>query len=138
MTRKEIIEKIKLAEEITQSSMKFPKETYQVVLNHFLSKGNYSVDSYKIKNKGRSNMANNNKKTNKGLAQKLNDLISDGFFDTIKTNREIITKLKLMGFQMKDTSLPSYLIPKVRNQELIREEVNTKNGKIYGYIRKNK
>ena len=51
---------------------------------------------------------------------------------------KIIAKLKLLGYSMKATSLPSYLIPKVRTDELVREEIKTKNGKIYGYIQKNK
>lgn len=78
------------------------------------------------------------KSSNKGLSQKINTLIAEGFFKEIKTSKEIIAKLKLLGYSMKATSLPSYLIPKLRTGELERDEVKTKNGKIYGYIRKNK
>lgn len=136
MDNNTIIEKIKIAEEIAKTSKLFPEKTYQIILSFLLSKDNYT--EIKTKKRAKANRAEQNKKLTKGLGQKINVLISDGFFDSAKTSKEIIAKLKIMGYRMKSTSLPSYLLPKVRNQELKREEIETKNGKIYGYIRKNK
>lgn len=135
MTKQEIIEKIKLAEEISENSKNFPELTYKIVLAVLLS-GEIKDDKQKKTSFLKKNKNSSNKKSNKGLSQKINDLISEGFFNEAKTSKEIIAKLKLIGYSMPVTSLPSYLIPKIRNQELIREEVKTKNGKIYGYIRK--
>lgn len=135
MTKQEIIERIKLAEEMSENSKNFPELTYKVLLTVLLSgetkDGKQKKSLFIKKNKNSSN-----KKSNKGLSQKINDLISEGFFNEAKTSKEIIAKLKLIGYSMPVTSLPSYLIPKIRSQELVREEVRTKNGKIYGYIRK--
>ncbi len=135
MTKQEIIEKIKLAEEISENSKKFPELTYKIVLAVLLS-GEIKDDGQKKTAVIKKNKKSGNKKSNKGLSQKVNDLISEGFFNEAKTSKEIIAKLKLIGYSMPVTSLPSYLIPKIRSQELVREEVKTKNGKIYGYIRK--
>lgn len=146
MTKQEIIEKIKIAEEISNASRQFPESTYKIVLNLLLStdthaaKGAVNLDGKEVASskKGKIKQGEKSKASNKGLSQKINSLISDGFFNEIKTGKEIIAKLKLLGYSMQSTSLPSYLIPKVRNGELMREEVKTKSGKIYGYIRKGK
>lgn len=135
MTKQEIIEKIKQAEELSKNSKEFSEVTYKIVLSRLLS-GELKDGKQKKSLLIKQNKNNNNKKSNKGLSQKINDLISEGFFNERKTSKEIIAKLKLVGYTMPVTSLPSYLIPKIRNQELVREEVKTKNGKIYGYIRK--
>ena len=139
MTKQEIIEKIKLAEEISNASKKFPEMTYKIILNSLLfakteeKNKEEKQTGINVKKKSQKSIK---KKSGKGLSQKINDLISEGFFDEIKTSKEIIAKLKKKTYQIKSTSLPSYLIPMVRNGELEREEVETKNGKIYGYIRK--
>ena len=146
MIKQEIIEKIKIAEEISKASEQFPEITYKVVLSLLLSWDigavkelrNQDVKKTTSSKKRKTKQGTNAKSSNKGLSQKMNSLISDGFFEEIKTSKEIIAKLKLLGYSMKATSLPSYLIPKVRTDELVREEIKTKNGKIYGYIQKNK
>lgn len=135
MTKQEIIEKIKLAEEISENAKNFPELTYKIVLTVLLY-GEIKDDKKKKTLFIKKNKNSSNKKSNKGLSQKINDLISEGFFNEARTSREIIAKLKIIGYSMPVTSLPSYLIPKIRSQELAREEVKTKNGKIYGYIRK--
>lgn len=134
-----ILEKIKLAEEISRSSKMFPEKTFQIVLNYLLSGGVAIQNRPKqAKNKIKDIKIKNNKKQNKGLGQKINELVSERFFDSAKTSKEIIAKLKLMGYPMRPTSLPSYLLPKLRSKELNRKEIKTDNGTIYGYIRKNK
>src|SRR3989344_2826174 len=133
MTKQEIIEKIKLAEEISENSKKFSELTYKIVLTSLLSG---EIKDGKQKKTLFIKKNNSKKKSSKGLSQRINDLISEGLFNETKTSKEIIAKLKLICYSMPVTSLPSYLIPKIRSQELVREEVKTKNGKIYGYIRK--
>jgi len=39
---------------------------------------------------------------------------------------------------MERTSLPSYLLPRIRKEILIRKKIDTNSGKIYGYIIKGK
>lgn len=141
MTKQEIIEKIRLAEEISSVSKQFPEMTYKIVLNFLLAikiKEEPKAEKQAKKSVVKKHQKDNTNKSAKGLSQKINDLILEGYFNQAKTSKEIIKKLKLMGYTMQVTSLPSYLIPKIRNNELIREEIKTKNGKIYGYTRKNK
>lgn len=143
MTNNQFIEKIKLAEKISSFATKFPESTYRVVLSFLLSSDVGMVNDNKQFKGGNFIVNTKRKSTNKKdtgkVSQKINDLISEGFFNEVKTIREVLAKLKLIGYPgTKITSLPSYLIPKLRSGELVREEVKTKNGKIYGYIRKNK
>ena len=137
MFKQKIIEKIKLAEEIALSSKQFPKETYELILKFLLS-GNPSLEQDFSKKETLNIIAKKKESRvkNKGLSAKINDLVLEGFFNDVKTSRDVLDKLRIMGYQMKDTSLPSYLLPKLRNGELIREDVKTANGKKYGYIRK--
>lgn len=141
MTNSQFVEKIKLAEKISGSATKFPESTYKVVLSFLLSSNAGAGNDNKQFKGGGLIIDEKRKSTNKKdigkVSQKINDLISEGFFNEVKTMREILAKLKLIGYPgTKNTSLPSYLIPKLRSGELVREEVKTKNGKIYGYIRK--
>lgn len=139
MTKKEIIAKIQTAEEIAEKSKKFPETAFKVILNFLLSGNKIKVDK-KTETIGVLTAVKTvpiGKNSNKGLSKKINDLIDDGFFRESKTSKEIISKLKLLGYTMKVTSLPSYLLPKIRSGELVREEIETKNGKVYGYIYKN-
>lgn len=131
--------KIQIAEEIAGETKKFPETTYKVILNFLLSGNKIDEDAKRktVNKTATSKTSSKGKNSNKGLSKKVNDLITDGFFSESKTSKEIISKLKLLGYTMKTTSLPSYLLPKIRSGELVREEIETKNGKIYGYIHKN-
>ena len=134
MTKNEILKKIKFAEDIAAFSKRFPEQTYMVVLKNLLNTDGLKVDEDK---QVTMRVKKVEKNAGKGAAKKINDLITEGFFDQPKTSKEIIKKLKLSGYIVPVTSLPSYLIPKVRGNELERTEVKTENGKIYGYLRKN-
>jgi hypothetical protein len=136
MFKQKIIEKIKIAEEISLNSERFPKETYELILKFLLADNPSSAQNFYKKEISIMAKKKEPRVRNKGLSVKINDLILEGFFNDVKTSRDIIDKLRIMGYQMKDTSLPSYLLPKLRNGELIREDIKTATGKKYGYIRK--
>lgn len=142
MTKQEIIEKIKLAEDISLASKKFSEPTYKIVLSLLLfqedEKKDFQEKEAKIKGSKKAKQEGVKNKTNTGLSAKIDDLVDSGFFNQKRTNKEIVDKLRLLGYKMPSTSLPSYLLPRIRKGELFREEIQTKGGKIYGYIKAQK
>lgn len=64
------------------------------------------------------------------------ELIENGFFATPKESSEIISELGRMGVTMKQTSLPSFLLPLVRNKTITRDHKEKNKRKIWVYSKK--
>jgi len=64
------------------------------------------------------------------------ELIENGFFATPKESSEIITELGRMGITMKQTSLPSFLLPLVRNKTITRDYKEKNKRKVWVYSKK--
>lgn len=64
------------------------------------------------------------------------ELIENGFFATPRESAEIIAELGRMGVTMKQTSLPSFLLPLVRNKTMTRDYKEKNKRKIWVYSKK--
>lgn len=64
------------------------------------------------------------------------ELIESGFFTTPRESSEIIAELGRMGVTMKQTSLPSFLLPLVRNKTMTRDYKEKNKRKIWVYSKK--
>lgn len=61
------------------------------------------------------------------------ELIENGFFASPKEAGEIIAELGRMGVTMKPTSLPSFLLPLVRNKTITRDYKDKNKRKVWVY-----
>jgi len=66
----------------------------------------------------------------------ITELIENGFLATPKESGEIIAELGRMGVTMKPTSLPSFLLPLVRNKTITRDYKDKNKRKIWVYSKK--
>lgn len=64
------------------------------------------------------------------------ELIENGFFATPRESAEIIAELGRMGVTMKQTSLPSFLLPLVRNKTITRDYKEKNKRKVWVYSKK--
>jgi len=64
------------------------------------------------------------------------ELIENGFFAIPKESSEIIAELGRMGITMKQTSLPSFLLPLVRNKTMTRDYKEKNKRKVWVYSKK--
>jgi len=135
MNEEEIIQKVKVAERIANNSEEFKKIAFRVILSYLLGTAEPVVkviNSKKIWLRGRKR---NYRKTTTDCASKIDELINGTFFDSPKTNKEIIDKLRLIGYNMSPTSLPSYLIPRVQSGKLTRKKTQTPSGEVFDYTK---
>lgn len=64
------------------------------------------------------------------------ELLENGFFSTPKEAGEIIAELGRMGVTMKPTSLPSFLLPLVRNKTMTRDYKEKNKRTVWVYSKK--
>lgn len=75
------------------------------------------------------------KKTSGGpsKSQAIQELINEGFFSEPKELNEIQSELGRRGVTVKQTSLPSYMLPLIRNKVLTRDYKVRESGKVWVY-----
>ncbi|MFA6393689.1 MAG: hypothetical protein WCW25_02350 [Patescibacteria group bacterium] len=108
-----------------------------------LPQGIFSLQAYFENPNSESNSPKSVKKNNKPRKSSVTDFLlklnEEGFFNTGKNGTEIYKKLIEKGVtSLKLSSLPSYLLPLVRNDILSRKKIDTEAGmgKIWVYSKK--